>query len=185
MQPVYLTFDDGPVPGVTDRVLDILARYGQRATFFCVGANLERHPQLSQQALAQGHALANHTYHHADGWRTPTADYLAQIARTHALLTQLGATSRRFRPPYGRITPAQAWALRTSHRLTLWHALAWDWDAHLTPQQCLDRLHCGLAPGRIAVLHDSRKAAHRVLGLLPPLLDTFQRRGWQSVPLVG
>ncbi len=183
MAVVHLTFDDGPVAGVTDAVLDLLAARGHRATFFCVGANLERQPELARRALAEGHRLANHTLTHPDGWRTPTAAYLTEVAETDARLTALGARGRRFRPPYGRLTPAQWWALRHSHRLTWWHSLAWDWDARLSPEQCLRRVLRGLGPGRTTVLHDSARAAPRMLPLLPALLNELDRRGWRSVPL--
>jgi peptidoglycan/xylan/chitin deacetylase (PgdA/CDA1 family) len=180
-RPIYLTFDDGPTPGVTDEVLDLLAAGGHRATFFCVGAQVERYPELARRIVAEGHAVGNHTYTHRDAWKVSLTAYLDEVLRTDRVIEQtLGERPKLFRPPYGKLTPQAWWRIRSSHQIVWWHALAWDWDARLSPEACYERLQWGLAPGRIAVLHDSIKAKDRVLPLLRKLLHEWEDKDWHS-----
>lgn len=180
-RPIYLTFDDGPTPGVTDVVLDLLAEGGHRASFFCVGAQVESYPELARRIVAEGHSIGNHTYTHRDAWKVSLSAYLDEVIRTDQIIEQtVGVAPRLFRPPYGKLTPQAWWTLRRSHQIVWWHALAWDWDLHLSAEDCYARLRWGLGPGRIAVLHDSAKAAPRVVPVLRQLLTECRLNHWVS-----
>ena len=108
---IYITFDDGPIPEATPEALEILGKYNARATFFLVGDNIRKHPELLEMIRKEGHATGNHTYHHLNGWKTPPGAYVEDAARCASLLP-----TTLFRPPYGRFTPAQYWLLRKQYR---------------------------------------------------------------------
>lgn len=177
---LYLTFDDGPIPEVTPLVLEQLAIYGAKATFFCVGENLVKHPEVAQQALAQGHLLANHTYNHLKGWRTSFEEYLQNTAQCQEVLERLqpDQTLKLFRPPYGRISAAQAVALRKEYELVMWDMLTNDYDATLSPEKCLQKAIKYTQSGSIIVFHDSLKAERNLLYALPRFLEHFSRLGY-------
>lgn len=180
-EPIYLTFDDGPIPEETPFVLEQLARHGARATFFCVGANLKRHPEVARDVAAAGHRLANHTYHHLNGWRTPLPAYLADVSRCQeALDALLPAPELRplLRPPYGRITRAQTEALHASHRLIMWDVLTYDYDATYPAEKCLRAALAHTRPGSIVVFHDSQKASRNLRAVLPRFLAECTARGY-------
>jgi peptidoglycan-N-acetylglucosamine deacetylase len=167
---VYLTFDDGPAPGVTPWVLDLLAEHGAKATFFCVGRNAEAHPEIMARIRAEGHAIGNHTHEHVNGWRTDTYAYLRDVLRCQA---STGSTL--FRPPYGRITPAQLKALRKRFHVIMWDVLSADFDSSISGEQCLRNVIGHSGPGSIIVFHDSPKAEARLRHVLPSILSHFVR----------
>ncbi len=170
---VYLTFDDGPHPGVTPQVLELLQRYGAKATFFCVGENVLRYPEIYAQILAGGHHVGNHTQHHRNGWKTDTESYLNEVAEARQYIP-----STLFRPPYGRICKAQAVQLQQQgYRIVMWDVLAGDFDAGQTAKQCAARILRHSRQGSIIVLHDSLKSAPRCLPALELVLRAFRRRG--------
>lgn len=171
---LYLTFDDGPIPEITPWVLDVLREWRAKATFFCVGDNVRKHPEVLQQVLDEGHAVGNHTFHHLNGWKTPLAQYLENIEKCRAVLP-----SRLFRPPYGCITPAQAKQLRNQYRIVMWEVLSWDFDAKITPQKCLHNVLSCARPGSVIVMHDSLKAARNMRFALPELLRHFTEQGYR------
>ncbi|RDV11831.1 polysaccharide deacetylase family protein [Pontibacter diazotrophicus] len=177
---LFLTFDDGPIPEVTPWVLEQLAKYGAKATFFCVGENLVKYPEIAQQALAQGHLLANHTQHHLKGWRTPCKAYLQDTAQCQEVLEQLqpGQRTKYFRPPYGRISKTQAAALRYEYEIVLWDMLTNDYDATLSPEKCLKMAIKYTQSGSIIVFHDSLKAKRNMMYALPRFLEHFSRLGY-------
>ncbi len=207
---LYLTFDDGPIPEETPWVLAQLARYQARATFFCVGDNLARHPGIARAALAAGHRLANHTHHHRSAWSTSRAEYLADVARCQQVLRSLAdglqplavsfseaapqptAHSPRptandkplFRPPYGRLTWPLLRALRADFRVVLWSVLTRDYDPGLPPADCLRLTLATARAGDILVFHDSRKASARLRFVLPRVLAHFARRGFEFASLI-
>ena len=185
---VYLTFDDGPIPQETPWVLDQLAAHGTgTATFFCVGENLARHPDVARQVLAAGHRLANHTHRHLRGWQTSVPTYVADVARCQVELDALQpGVARLCRPPYGQISRAQIKALRTEgYILAMWTVLAYDFDAQLSADECLHRVIQHTRPGRIILFHDSVKASRLLRAVLPGYLDFLRERGWQSAALPG
>ncbi|MFD3003543.1 polysaccharide deacetylase family protein [Pontibacter toksunensis] len=177
---LYLTFDDGPIPEVTPWVLEQLAKYGAKATFFCVGENLIKHPEVAQQALAQGHLLANHTHNHLKGWRASLKAYLQNTAQCQEVLERLqpNQSSKLFRPPYGRISKAQAAALREEYELIMWDMLTNDYDAALSPEKCLQMAIKYTQSGSIIVFHDSLKAKRNMMYALPRFLEHFSRLGY-------
>lgn len=181
---IYLTFDDGPVEGVTDFVLAQLARHQARATFFCVGDNLRKQPALHRQLRAQGHRLGNHTYHHLNGWRTPTATYLDDVEQCAHLLTPTPNEGRPlFRPPYGRCTARQRRSLSGRYQVVMWSVLTGDFDPDLPPEVCLRRALRHTGPGSIVVFHDSRKAERTLRYVLPRFLDHFAAAGYRFCAL--
>ena len=180
-KPLYLTFDDGPVPGQTPFVLEQLARHAARATFFCVGENLARHPAIARQTLAAGHGLANHTQHHVSGWRTPLPAYLAEVAQCQqelAGLVEAPPARPLLRPPYGRLTRAQAAALHPHYRLIMWDLLTYDYDATYPAETCLQAALAHTRPGAIVVFHDSQKAHRNLRAVLPRYLAACAAQGY-------
>jgi peptidoglycan/xylan/chitin deacetylase (PgdA/CDA1 family) len=174
---VYLTFDDGPHPDVTPLVLDMLAAHEAKATFFCVGNNIDLYPDVFARITAAGHAVGNHTYHHKNGWKTDTDTYVAEIRQTEERVN-----SRIFRPPYGRITRAQAYMLHEANppwTIYMWDVLSADFDTHLTPQQCAEQVLMHTRPGSIVVFHDSAKAWERLSFALPIFLQHCREQAWE------
>ncbi|GAC1375063.1 MAG: polysaccharide deacetylase family protein [Hymenobacter sp.] len=186
---VYLTFDDGPVPDETLWVLEQLAAFGARGTFFCVGQNLERYPEIARAALAAGHRLGNHTQQHRSAWTHGRADYLADVAACQSVLNGLAAApngaaaSRLFRPPYGRLTWPLLRTLRPHYRVAMWSVLTRDYDPHLSPESCLRFTLAAVRPGDVLVFHDSRKASARLRFVLPRVLAHLAEQGFQFLPL--
>ena len=180
----YLTFDDGPIPEVTPRVLEILYRYGVKATFFMVGENIDKHPEVFQQVVAAGHAIGNHTYNHLKGWRTSFDDYMANVAKwEEAYLTgEAGLTAKRslFRPPYGKATLRQRRALhKQGYRLIYWDILTRDYEATRTPEAMLRMIQRETRPGSIINFHDSFKSNKRMLEVLPKAIEWLQAQGYE------
>jgi peptidoglycan/xylan/chitin deacetylase (PgdA/CDA1 family) len=177
---LYLTFDDGPVPEVTPWVLDELQRHGAKATFFVVGNNVRKHPQLLQRLTADGHRVGNHTEHHVNGWNTPTRAYLREVQECDRRVR-----SRLFRPPYGRIRLTQIRALRKRFRIVMWDVLSRDYDRGITGDDCLQRVLRGVRPGSIVVFHDSLKAEERLRHALPRVLEHFSELGYRFEALTA
>jgi peptidoglycan/xylan/chitin deacetylase (PgdA/CDA1 family) len=170
---VYFTFDDGPTPAVTEIALELLNHYNAKATFFCLGKNTEAYPELFKRIITDGHAVGNHTYDHPDGWKTGQMAYLRNVLRA-----QSSIPSTLFRPPYGRITPAQVNALKSRYRLVMWDVLSADFDTTNSPQQCFENVVKNVTPGSIVVFHDSKKAQHNMLVALERSLDHLSREGY-------
>ena len=180
---VYLTFDDGPIPEVTPKVLEILARYDVKATFFMVGENIDKHPDVFAQVVAAGHAVGNHTYNHLKGWRTPYDEYLANVARCqetihqHCTLDIVHCTL--FRPPYGKATLRQRRALhKMGYRLIYWDILTRDYEPTRTPEQMLRQIQRDVRPGSIINFHDSLKSNERMLQVLPQAIEWLLGKGY-------
>lgn len=169
---VYLTFDDGPTPGVTDRVLDLLAKYNFTATFFCLGKNVKQNPDLFSRILEGGHAVGNHTFDHLDGWQTPVSDYVKNVEKAAKWIeTPL------FRPPYGHIRPSQVKSLqKMGFQVIMWDVLSGDFDER-SPASILTNLKRNVSAGSIVVFHDSKKAANRLMEVLPQFLDFVKHSG--------
>ncbi|MBE0648212.1 MAG: polysaccharide deacetylase family protein [Bacteroidales bacterium] len=165
---IFLTFDDGPVPEITPQVLDILLERRVKATFFCVGANVARNPELFERLIGEGHAVGNHTYHHLHGWKSPPAAYVEDVTRCEPLFQ-----TRLFRPPYGKFTPSQYFLLRNDYLFVLWSVLTRDYSRRVNPEQCLDIAIRNTRPGSIVLFHDSIKASKNMLHALPRFLDHF------------
>jgi len=171
---IYLTFDDGPIPEVTPWVLDILSKYQAKATFFCVGENVFKHPDVYRMVLEAGHSTGNHSYNHLKGWSTPFPDYLENVARCKELVQ-----SQLFRPPHGQITLRLARALRSEYRIIMWSMLSRDFDRDLSPETCLRNAVRESRPGTIIVFHDSLKARERLEYTLPRYIEHFASQGYR------
>lgn len=175
---IYLTFDDGPIPEVTPWVLDTLDTYGAKATFFCVGDNVRKYPEIFDQVLEAGHSVGNHTYNHLSGWRTENIQYFNNI-RHCARMVQ----SRLFRPPYGKLRPSQANFLQRHYRIIMWDVLSGDFDKNIKPEDCLQNVIQHTGPGSIVVFHDSLKAKSNLAYTLPRVLEHFSNLGYEFAAL--
>jgi peptidoglycan/xylan/chitin deacetylase (PgdA/CDA1 family) len=162
---VYLTFDDGPHPGITPWVLEQLSSYNARATFFCIGDNVRKFRSVYEDVVNAGHGTGNHTYRHLNGWKTPLEEYVSDTETCSELVK-----SDLFRPPYGRITRRQIKALKTKYRIIMWSVLTRDYDRALETKDALKRIKASIEPGCIIVLHDSEKAEAKLKELLPEIL---------------
>lgn len=170
---VYLSFDDGPHPEATLAVLEILESFQVEATFFCVGENVQKYPQVYQTILEKGHQTGNHTFHHLNGWKTSAAEYLEDIARCREYVH-----SDLFRPPYGRISREQLQLLPEHYRVVLWSALAGDFDPDCDARDCLRRMIRFTRPGAVIVLHDNVKTIQKVLEILPEYIRYCKSKGY-------
>ena len=173
---IYLTFDDGPIPIVTPAVLNILKQYNAKATFFCIGDNVRKHPDIFEEVKAAGHAIGNHTFNHLKGWKTETQTYLENFLQADKLLdTPL------FRPPYGRIKRAQIKALKEAKpglKIFMWDVLSGDFDMTLKPEDCLKGVLKYTEAGSMVVFHDSIKAFKRLEYVLPRALEVWSKAGY-------
>ena len=173
---VYLTFDDGPHPEHTPFVLDVLKNHDAKGTFFCLGRQAERHPELFARLRAEGHSVGNHTWHHPDGWRTPNTAYYRDVAAAGTLLR-----TRLFRPPHGHVTPFQVRRLRKDFGLQviMWNIMSGDFDVQTAPEQCYRNVAERLKPGSIVVFHDNEAAGPNLRYALPRLLERFSAEGYR------
>jgi peptidoglycan-N-acetylglucosamine deacetylase len=170
---VFLTFDDGPTPGVTPWVLEVLKQYNAKATFFCLGKNVKSHPDIYKQIIADGHAVGNHTNNHLRGWETDTTDYVQNVHKAEGFID-----SKLFRPPYGRIKPSQVKLLSKEYKIVMWSLLSMDYSRWITPKRCSKIVLNNLHPGAIIVFHDSIKAEKNMKHALVLLLDEIKERGY-------
>ena len=171
---IYLTFDDGPVPEVTPLILDILDHYNWKATFFCVGENVQKHPEVYNEILIRGHKTGNHSFNHLKGFNYSTDEYKANIEKAAGFIN-----SNLFRPPYGRITPKQIKSLQDKYQIIMWDVITHDYDKQLTPDQVFKNITKNLRKGSIVVFHDSIKAQERVLKVLPQAIEFWIEKGYR------
>jgi len=180
---IYLTFDDGPVPEATSFVLQALKDYNAQATFFCVGENIKRYPDIFRQVQRDKHRVGNHTYHHLNGWQTPNGKYLEDVAKCHQMMEKEAAYTTTdlplFRPPYGRISPQQYRKLKHQYRLVMWDILSGDFDKNFSAELCLQKSIEHSRPGTIIIFHDSDKAFKNLTYVLPRYLAHFAAAGYQ------
>jgi peptidoglycan/xylan/chitin deacetylase (PgdA/CDA1 family) len=180
---VYITFDDGPHPVATPFALEQLAKYDAHATFFCVGNNVTKYPEIYEQLLKNGHSAGNPTFDHVSGWKKDSDSYLKNIAKAKEYIN-----SRLFRPPYGRIKFSQVRKLKQSYptwKIIMWDILSGDFDKSITPQQCLDNVLTTIRPGSIIVFHDSEKAWERMNYILPHVLEYCRKQNWKMKAIPG
>ena len=169
---VFLTFDDGPTPGVTEWILATLKRYDAKATFFVLGKNVEMYPDLYQLILKEGHKVGNHTYSHQKGWSMSLERYIEDIDFAGDIVH-----SELFRPPYARVTASQMRAVAQRYKIVMWDIVSRDYNRALSPQRCLDNVTKHLAAGSIVVFHDSEKAFKNMSYALPRTLKRVQEMG--------
>ena len=171
---VYLTFDDGPIPEVTEWVLDELKKYDLKATFFCIGENIDKHPEIFKKIISRGNSIGNHTLNHLNGWKTSTEAYLENIRECDDIIektTGYNSNSKIFRPPYGKLKKAQSIAIRKlGYKIIMWDVLSADFDNTISKEKCLDNVLSNMKSGSIIVFHDSIKASKNLEYVLPKTL---------------
>ncbi len=175
---IYLTFDDGPTNEITEWILDTLVKNRAKATFFLVGDNVQRLPHLVQQIQQGGHHVGNHTQNHLNGWSTDTNDYLRNSLKCAEVLN-----TPLFRPPYGRITRAQARIMQKRFKIIMWDVLSGDFDKTISKERVLRNVLNHTTSGSIIVFHDNIKAENRMKYALPRVLDYFGEKGFTFNPI--
>ncbi len=177
---IYLSFDDGPHPVATPFVLDLLKEYNARASFFCIGKNVDNHPDIYKRIIQEGHRTGNHTFTHANGWKTGTEEYIREIRKTSGLIS-----SDLFRPPYGRVRFSQLRKIRNElgMKTVMWSLLSGDFDPAISPARCAENVLRNMKPGSIIVFHDSEKALDKLRHALPLVLEEIKKRGWVTAVL--
>lgn len=182
---IYLTFDDGPIPEVTPFVLQTLKRYNAKATFFCIGDNVLKHPDLFNTIISEGHQIGNHTQHHLGAWKVTRKEYLQNIVQASESLCQshkidLPKNEKKlFRPPYGKITPRLIRSIKKlGYTIIMWDVLSFDWRQDQKAEWCLETVLKNTKPGSIIVFHDSEKAFQNMSYVLPKVLEHFSKKGF-------
>ena len=180
---VYLSFDDGPHPRVTPWVLDMLRAHNAKASFFCIGSNVEKYPDIYSRIIDEGHAVGNHTYTHLDGWKATTKEYLENVQKATAVIS-----SALFRPPYGKIRWSQARQIGVAMKnqeakIIMWDVLSGDFDSSYSPDACHKNVINNVRPGSIIVFHDSEKAEVNIRGCLGGVLEHLQKENYRMEKL--
>jgi len=181
---LYLSFDDGPIPEITPWVLDQLKKYNARASFFCIGDNVSKHPDIFRMVVEQGHAVGNHTHNHLNGWRTSVTAYLENVRQAQEVIErelpqETGLKNVIFRPPYGKIRDVQAKKLQQEgYSVVMWSIVSMDYDQRLSSEKILQNVLKNAGPGSIIVFHDSIKAKKNLKIVLPQVLENFQKQGY-------
>lgn len=184
-ETVYLTFDDGPIPEVTPWVLDELKKHNAKATFFCIGENVKKHPEIFGRILSEGHSVGNHTYNHLKGTKTETSEYVENVEKAARQLIEYGSevpnnSELLFRPPYGKITSEQAKILqKKGFKIVMWTLISYDYDATVSEEKCLQNVLQNIQLGSIIVFHDSLKAEKNLRHALPKVLEYLAEKGWR------
>ncbi|WP_159021909.1 polysaccharide deacetylase family protein [Formosa sp. L2A11] len=171
---IYITFDDGPHPEITPWVLKTLNTYNAKATFFCIGDNVRKYPDVYKDTKAAGHAIGNHTFNHLKGWKTNTDFYIQNVEKAAELIS-----SKLLRPPYGKIKNKQAKLLmQQGYRIVMWSIISFDWDKNLKAEACLKNVIKHTKDGHIIVFHDSVKASKNMQYVFPKVLEYFSKKGY-------
>ncbi|HEX6892076.1 MAG TPA: polysaccharide deacetylase family protein [Chryseolinea sp.] len=185
---LFLTFDDGPVPGPTEFVLETLQRYNIEATFFCIGDNIRKHPVVFKKIIDAGHKIGNHTHNHLNGWNTKSSHYVENVAECNKQIAEhlpaVAASTGIFRPPYGRITRDQIRSL-AGFTIIMWDVLSIDYNDRLSSERCLKNTIHASRPGSIIVFHDSYKAEKNLTFVLPKYIEHFLGLGFEFKVVPG
>jgi len=181
---LYLTFDDGPTPEITQWTLNILKQYNAKATFFCIGNNVAKHPEIFHAVLNEGHSIGNHTNDHLKGWNTSTKKYLENVTKSEAIINkELDCSEFKlslFRPPFGQLKKSQGKAIiQLGYKIIMWSVVAFDWEKKVSKEQCLKNvIYKTSAKNNIIVFHDSVKASRNMMYALPKVLEHFSKKGY-------
>jgi len=170
---VYLTFDDGPIPEITPWVLDLLDKYGIKATFFCVGDNVRKYPDIYQMVQDRGHLVGNHTFHHLQGLKVEKKAYVKDVEDASKLIH-----SKLFRPPHGHMRLPQFYALRKKYKIIMWDVVTRDYSRLMTADEVFEVVKKYTRNGSIIVFHDSLKSGDRMKESLPRSLDWLIEQGY-------
>ncbi len=182
---LFLTFDDGPIPEVTPKVLQILKEFDVKATFFCVGDNIKKHPDVFAQLVESGHRIGNHTFNHINGWHYPLDAYIENVMKCEKAILEksnldvYAKNDKLFRPPYGRISMTQLKALKNeNYQVVLWDVLSGDFDPRVTKEECWKNVLKYTRNGSVIVFHDSVKASPNMLYTLPKTIEHYLNKGY-------
>jgi peptidoglycan-N-acetylglucosamine deacetylase len=174
---IYLTFDDGPTPEITEWVLEELKKFNAKATFFCIGNNIEKYTDVFEKVASNGHSIGNHTFNHLNGWKTSIKEYLDNTKLCEDSMSNL--KSKLFRPPYGKIKLSQSKKLRQlGYKIIMWDVLSADFDTSISKEKCLDNVIKNTKSGSIIVFHDSVKAFPNLEYTLPKALKYWAAKGF-------
>lgn len=177
---IYLTFDDGPTPEITEWTLNLLKQYNAKATFFCIGENIKKYPEIYQKIISEKHSIGNHTFNHINGWKTTTNNYLlnAKLCESEIFILH-SAFCKLFRPPYGKIKPSQSKKLRNlGYKIIMWDVISYDFDTTISKEKCLENVINNAVSGSIIVFHDSKKAFPNLEYTLPKALEILSKKGF-------
>ena len=177
---IYLTFDDGPIPKITEWVLAELDKYNAKATFFCIGNNIQKHPEIFLKVIENGHSIGNHTFNHLKGWKTPINEYIENVSLCQSEIQNLQSKiCNLFRPPYGKIKLSQSKKLQElGFKIIMWDVLSADYNQTISSEKCLDNVLKNVKSGSIIVFHDSIKAFQNLEYTLPKTLEILTKRGF-------
>lgn len=170
---IFLTFDDGPHPTITPKVINLLSNFNARATFFCVGNNIKKYPSTFEMLQKANHLVGNHTFNHNDGFSSTDENFYSEIEETENL-TNTGF----FRPPHGKIKPRQIRHLSKKYKIIAWSVIAYDWDKTLSPEKIFEKILRNARDGSIIAFHDNEKAEKNMLAVLPQVLEHFSKLGY-------
>ena len=171
---VYLTFDDGPIPEVTPRVLEILRNYGVKATFFMVGDNVRKYPEVFEMVKSDGHRLGNHTFNHLGGIKHSTKDYVLNIHKANAYIH-----SDLFRPPHGWLRHRQYYFLKRHYKLVMWDLVTRDYSKRLNADDAFENVRRYARPGSIITFHDSLRSVPKLWSALPRSIEWLLAEGYE------
>ena len=169
---VWLTFDDGPTPKITPFVLDTLLFYNVKATFFCLGKQVLKHPEILQRIKAEGHSIGNHSYSHPNGFTTCTKKYLENEKKCQQIIPE----TKLFRPPFGNIYPWQISKLKKEYKIIMWDVVGWDFDKNTSKEKCFLNVVNNVGSGSIILLHDNEKAQENLQYALPKIIEALKER---------
>ena len=188
---VYITFDDGPTPEITEWTLDLLEKHNAKATFFCIGDNVKKFPAIYQKIISSNHSIGNHTFNHLNGWKNQNNIYLKNVKQcqdvlnnnnlkqTQELETQNSKLKTLFRPPYGKIKPSQSKILRKlGYKIIMWDVISYDFDETISKEECLENVLKNVKSGSIIVFHDSQKSFKNLEYALPRTLEFLDEKGF-------
>lgn len=180
---VYLTFDDGPAPEITEWTLSQLKQFDAKATFFCIGENIQKHPEIFKKVIQEGHSIGNHTFNHLKGWETATDGYIENVLECDKQISHhsqiKNQKSKIFRPPYGKIKFAQSRILKKmGYEIIMWDVLSADFDQTVSPEKCLENVIRNTTSGSIIIFHDSIKASKNLEYALPKTLAFLKENGY-------
>ena len=175
---IYLTFDDGPIPGLTEWVLDVLKEHSIKASFFCVGENIHKNPKIFKRILNEGHSVGNHTYNHIKGYKTKVVDYMKNVRKCESL-----TKTRLFRPPYGQLKPNQYRRLiKLGFKVVLWDVISYDYE-EIPKKVCFKNVKNNAGPGSIILFHDNIKAEKNLKYALPKTIEHFLKLNYNFATL--
>ena len=178
---VYLTFDDGPIPEITEWVLNLLKEENIPATFFCIGDNIKKHPDIFKKVIAAGHSVGNHTFNHLKGWKTSAKEYIQNFEACEEIIVQQAEKNQKlFRPPYGKIKPSQARIIRKKgYTIVMWDIITYDFEANTSTEVCIQNVVKNVQNGSIIVFHDSKKAWPNLQVALPEVIKALKSKGFE------